>query len=166
MQNKPASPPYYLECGENPLVKQEKGCPCFSAATIAGLMDVERIAESCDFKASAPVSVSGLSSFYFSQSASFYASTTFNNSGTLEISFGVYSENYDALMENSGTCNAYVSYSKSSWDETGSDSSSEYRSYSLNLRVTQEQFMDCVTILKKVNATLPKDICTITGVGD
>ncbi|MCE2994788.1 MAG: hypothetical protein LW863_04290, partial [Flammeovirgaceae bacterium] len=149
----------------NPMVKRENGCPCFTAATIADLMDVEADADYCDFYASLPVNASDQCSQVYARSASFYASTSFTDSASLSISFAV-SSNYDPAMPSTGYCNGGVYYSKYSYDETGmtSDSSSEGHSYDIYLSLTKKQLEDCIEVFNEVQASLPAGICTINGV--
>jgi hypothetical protein len=164
IQNKAASPPYYLDCVENPFVKHEKGCPCFSVETIFGFMDLATIAEFCTLNSSTPVRSIDSRSFYPSSGISFTASTRFNNSGTLEFGFGAID---DPFTEGSFMCSSFAGYNRYSMDETGMlpgeyrGYAEDSRSYGLTFSVTHEEFTECVAVLKKVNASLPDDICTI-----
>jgi hypothetical protein len=107
IQKNADSPPYFLDCGGNPFVKQEEGCPCFSAETISGLMDVTKIAEYCNYSLWKPVRPNDSGTFYAYPSAYFSAFSNFNNSGTLEIMFEA---KYDVFLESARTCNGFIGY--------------------------------------------------------
>jgi hypothetical protein len=162
MQND-ANPPPIFDCGANPLVKQEDGCPCFTAETIADLTDVESGASYCDFYSSPPVNASDQCSQLYSRSASFSASTSYTDSSSLSSNFAV-SSNYDPSMSGAGYCSGGVYYSKYISDETGTSSNSESHSYDISQSLTKKQLEDCFEVFNEVKASLPSGICNINGV--
>jgi hypothetical protein len=161
VQTNAKSPPIF-NCDTNPLVKQETGCPCFTAKTITALMDVEADAESCDFSATQP---SDPYSQLSPRSSSFFATAAYANAGTVNINFGV--SYYDPSMQGGGSCNGSVFFAKYDYDETGmtSDSAGESHNYDISLRVTKKQFNNCLKVLNKVKASLPSGTCTINAIG-
>jgi hypothetical protein len=190
-----SSPPPFFDCGENPIVKQDSGCPCFSAETISSLMDVETDADSCYYYATAPVNASDQCSYLYPRSASFSASTTYTDTSSYSVNFAVTSNFYPPMpmpfesvsqttsetsfagptdeipvdpvqsMQGAGSCSAGVYYSKYVYDQTGSSSNSESHGYDMYMSVTKEQMEDCLDVLNEVKATLPKPLCVIDVAG-
>jgi hypothetical protein len=194
LQNDASRPPFF-DCGENPIVKQDSGCPCFNAETIAALMDVETDADSCYYTATAPVNASDQCSYLYPRSASFSASTFYSDTSSYSVNLAVSSNLYppmpmpvesvsqttgvtsfagptDSLpvdpvqaMQGAGSCSAGVYYSKYISDQTGSSSNSESHSYDMYMSVTKKQMEDCLDVLNEVKATLPKPLCVIDVFG-
>jgi len=161
LQNQ-ASPPIF-DCGTNPLVKQENGCPCFTAETIASMMDIETDADYCDFYGYPAVNASDQCSQFYPRSASFSASTAYTDTASFSISFGV-SSNFDPGMQVAGYCNGGVYYSKYSYDANGTSSNSENHSYDISQTLTKKQLEDCLEVFNEVKASLPAGVCTVNGV--
>ena len=162
MQNEATSPPIF-DCGDNPLVKQETGCPCFSLETISALMDFASYTD-CYIYIPASVNVTDQCSQFYPRSASFSASTSYSDGGALSVSFGT-SSSFDPATQGAGYCNGGVYYSKSSYDQTGmtTDSGSESHSYDISLSLTQQQFQDCLEVINELKASLPADTCYTDG---
>jgi hypothetical protein len=93
LQNEASLLPF-LDCGENPLVKQESGCPCFSTETIVALMDVETDADSCYYSAKASVNASDQCSYVYPRSVYFSASTSYSDTSSYSVNLAVSSNVY------------------------------------------------------------------------
>jgi len=190
LQNDASLPPFF-DCGENPLVKQDSGCPCFSAESIAALMDVETDADWCHYSATAPVNASDQCSYLYPRNAYFSASTTYTDTATYSVNFGVTSNVYPPMpmpdesdsqtnsatnfdvpadtvpaVQGAGSCSASAYYTKYIYDQTGINSNSEDQGYDIYVTLTKKQMEECLDVLNEVMATLPKNFCVIDGVGD
>ena len=135
-----------FQCGENPLPRQETGCPCFNLETITGQMDLGA-AEYCDYSAWEPtLPEDDPCSRYVSEYVSFSASSPWDAEEGSNIYFGTSNDpGYGRY------CYASVDYfTGGEMVETG-----ESHSYYQNVEVTEEEYGDCKNTLNTLKGQLP-----------
>jgi hypothetical protein len=142
-----------FDCGENPLVKQETGCPCFTLQTMTSQMDLSS-ASYCDLYASAPVSADDQCAYLYPPAyGTFLAST---GTGDFSVSFE-FGSHYDP-QQTGGFCRGEIlSYIYHAGDDNNNgelDYDSESHSFSLGIEVTEAELDECKNVFEQLKTTL------------
>jgi hypothetical protein len=154
--DKPEDSTPRFDCGENPLVKLETGCPCFTLETITSQIDLTSASTYCDLYASAPVAEDDQCAYLYPPAyGSFSAST---ETGEFSVSFG-FDSHYDP-QQTGGFCRGDIYSSiynygdvNDNGENTG-DYGGESHSFSLGIEMTEAELEECKKVFEELKNTV------------
>lgn len=139
-----------IDCGENPLVRQAEGCPCFSLVTITGQFADLKSADYCELYASKPVDENDPCKHLYPPSYGFFYASTYTETEDYSVYFG-YDGHYDPDMEG-GYCHAEIS--DYLFKDNNGDAEGESHGYYLGSELSQMELQTCIDVIEELKDML------------
>lgn len=152
-----------IDCGDNPLVRQTEGCPCFNLETLTSQIDLKSV-DYCDLYASTPVDEDDQCKHLYPPAYASFSASQYTETEDFGMFFG-YDTHYDPEMTG-GYCHGEVyNYIYNYDDGDYGDYDGQSHSFSLGIEVTQEELKECEKVFEELEAKLEDNPNCFVSIG-